>query len=188
MAAAQGLVDRLLAPLEPAVAGTETGQQRFRDYLRAAAGPSTLLVYAGTASVGQWSNSPKEWGQGWAAYGKRYGDLLAYNASRQTISYGVATALKEDNRYFASGRAGFWGRAGNTLLATFTARRADGSTGVSVSSITGVVGASALSQLWQPANRRGVGNTAYSCGASWVSSAVTNLLSEFLPELRGRRR
>ena len=49
-------------------------------------------------------NSPKEWGQGWGAFGQRFGSNLAYNGIRQTITYGGSLALGEDTRYFASRR------------------------------------------------------------------------------------
>jgi hypothetical protein len=74
-------------------------------------------------------------------YGKRVGANLAYNATRQTISYGASLALHEDTRYFGSGAEGFWPRTRHALVSTFTARRPDSRDTFSVASVAGVVGA-----------------------------------------------
>ncbi len=86
------------------------------------------------AGVGQWENTPKEWGQGWNAYGERFGSNLAYNGIRQTITYGTSVIFHEDNRYFASHKNGFWARTGYAALSTVVAQHPDGSRAFSVSS------------------------------------------------------
>ncbi|MGH9645219.1 MAG: hypothetical protein ACRD4E_00260, partial [Bryobacteraceae bacterium] len=48
---------------------TLTERRRFHLYLLSTAGPVPILAEAVGAGIGQWENSPKEWGQGWGAYG-----------------------------------------------------------------------------------------------------------------------
>ena len=45
-----------------------TEKKRFLLYVVSTAGPIPLLAEAAGAGIGQWENSPKEWGQGWGAY------------------------------------------------------------------------------------------------------------------------
>src|ERR1019366_6436385 len=90
------------------------------------AGPIPLLAEAAGAGIGQWENSPKEWGRGWGAYGERFESNLAYNGVRQTITYGTSVVFHEDNRYFPSHKHGFWARTGYAVLSTVTARHPDG--------------------------------------------------------------
>jgi len=151
-------------------------------------GPVPLIGEAAGAGLGQWTNSPEEWGQGWDALGKRYWSNLAYNAVRQTITYGGSLALHEDTRYFGSRRSGFWPRAGHALLSTFTARHADGRDLFSVSGTAGVIGAAAISSAWGPPSWRGPGNIAENAGISFASTAATNVVREFLPDIFHRPR
>ena len=138
------------------------------------------------AGFSQWENTPKEWGQGWGAYGERFGSNLAYNAVRQTITYGTSIAFREDNRYFASHKHGFWARTGYAVLSTVTARHPDGREAFSVSSVTGIVGASAISSIWGPRSWQGVGNISENAGISFATTAGFNIVREFLPDLLHR--
>lgn len=147
-----------------------------------------LLGEAAAAGIGQWHNTPPEWGQGWGAFGERYGSNLAYNGVRQTITYSASIAFHEDTRYFASGKHGVWGRTGYAILSTFTARRPDGRQSFSVSSVSGVIGASAIASIWGPESWHGAGNIAHNAGISFGSTALLNIVREFLPDILQRPR
>ena len=67
--------------------------------------------------------TPKEWGQGWGAFGERYFSNVAYNGIRQSITYGGSVMLGEDTRYFASRDSGFWPRTRHALVSTFASHR-----------------------------------------------------------------
>jgi len=165
---------------------TLTESRRFHLYLMSTVGPVPILAEAAGAGIGQWENSPKEWGQGWNAYGKRFGSNLAYNGVRGTITYGTSIIFHEDNRYFASHKHGLLARAGYAVLSTVTARHPDGQTTFSISSVTGVVGASAISSMWGPESWKGVGNISRNAGVSFGATAGFNLVREFLPDFLHR--
>ena len=165
---------------------TLTERRRFHLYLMSTVGPVPILAEAAGAGIGQWENSPKEWGQGWNAYGKRFASNLAYNGVRQTITYGTSIVFHEDNRYFPSHKHGLWPRTGYAVLSTFTARNPQGGTRFSISSVTGVVGASAISSMWGPASFKGIGNISKNAGVSFSATAAFNLVREFLPDVLHR--
>jgi hypothetical protein len=165
-----------------------TEKERFEAYLLATGGPVPLIGEAAGAGLGQWLNSPKEWGQGWGAYGQRFGSNLAYNAVRQTITYGSSIVFREDYRYFASSAHRFWPRTRHALISTFTARHPNGQQMFSVSSVAGVLGASAISSVWGPDSWKGPGNIAANSGISFASTAAVNVVREFLPDILHRRR
>ncbi|MBZ5675429.1 MAG: hypothetical protein LAP61_14410 [Acidobacteriia bacterium] len=179
------VIDKVMGVVGPDES-TLTEQRRFHLYLVATAGPVPILAEAAGAGIGQWENSPKEWGQGWGAYGERFGSNLAYNGVRQTITYGTSILFHEDNRYFASHKHGLWARTGYAVLSTFTARNPDGQTTFSISSVTGVVGASAIASLWGPESWKGVGNISRNAGISFGATAGFNLVREFLPDFLHR--
>jgi len=50
-------------------------------------------------------NDPKAWGQGWGAYGKRYGASFADNSIGTYMTTAVfPSLLKEDPRYYQMGK------------------------------------------------------------------------------------
>jgi hypothetical protein len=181
------LVDKILGMVGPSEPSQLTEHDRFQQYLLSAGGPVPLIGEAAAAGYGQWTNHPHEWGQGWGAFGERYGSDLAYNGVRQTISYGTSILFHEDTRYFASPRRGFWARTGYAVLSTFTARHPDGGQRFSISSVTGVVGASAISSIWGPNSWKGAYNIGENVGISFASTAALNIVREFLPDHRRRR-
>lgn len=182
------LVDKVLGMVGPSEHTKLTEKERFQIYLLSVGGPVPLLGEAFGAGISQWKNTPPEWGQGWGAFGERYGSNLAYNGIRQTITYGAAVALHEDTRYFASGKHGVWRRTGYALLSTFTARRPDGRQSFAFSSVGGVIGASGIASIWGPRSWQGFNNIAQNAGISFGATAALNVVREFLPDLLQRPR
>jgi hypothetical protein len=170
----------MVAPDEPSQL---TEAKRFHLYLLSAGGPIPILGEAIGAGVSQWENSPEEWGQGWNAYGHRFGSNLAYNGIRQTITYGTSVVFHEDNRYFASHKRGLWARTGYAVLSTVVAQHPDGRRAFSVSAVTGIVGASAISSIWGPPSWKGAENIAGNAGISFLTTAGFNIVREFLPDV-----
>jgi hypothetical protein len=182
------LIDKVLGMVGPSEHTKLTQKDRFQIYLLSVGGPVPLLGEAAGSGISQWTNSPPEWGQGWGAYGERYGSNLAYNGIRQTITYGASIALHEDTRYFASGRHGVWSRTGYALLSTFTARRPNGRQSFSFSSVGGVIGASGIASIWGPRSWQGFDNISENAGISFGATAALNVVREFLPDLLRRPR
>ena len=183
------ILDKALEMVGPVPAASPPHMERFGEFVRSTIGPVPLMGEAAGAAIEQWMNTPKEWGQGWDAFAKRFGSNLAYNGIRQTITYGGSVVLGEDTRYFASGRTGFWPRTRHALVSTFTARHADGKVSFAYSSTAGVIGASAISSAWGPEDWRGPGKIAKNAGISFASTAAFNVVREFLPNIlrRGRK-
>jgi hypothetical protein len=181
-------VDMLLDVVGPVRASEIPHRERFSELVMSTLGPAPLLGEAAGAAIEQWMNTPKEWGQGWSAFGKRFGSNLAYNGIRQTITYGGSLALGEDTRYFASRQSGLWLRTRHALVSTFTARHTDGSVSFSYSGTAGVIGASAISSAWGPDSWKGPGNIAKNAGVSFASTAAFNVVREFLPDILRRPR
>lgn len=183
-----GVIDKFLKLVGAARADDPPHAERFSEFALATAGVVPLVGEAAGAGIGQWLNSPPEWGQGWAAFGERYGSNLAYNAVRQVFTYGTSVALREDTRYFSSGRKGFWPRTRHALVSTFTARTMNGRDRFSVSNTGGVIAAAGVSSIWGPDSWKGAGNIAENAGFSFASTAAFNVVREFLPDIFRRPR
>jgi hypothetical protein len=179
---------QILAPPEPSPL---TGREQFRLYAGYVIGIYPVLGEAAGAGISQWIDSPPEWGQGSEGYFKRFGNNLAYNAIRNTITYAVSVPMKEDNRYFASGRSSVPGRVGHALLSPVVARHPNGREYFSVSGAAGIVGAATISLAWAPPSWQGAGSACESIGLTYAATAGLNLVREFVPDLirklRGRQ-
>ena len=182
-----GIVDQIVTQIKGASATSPARPERFSEFVLSTVGPVPLIGEAAGAGLSQWMNSPEEWGQGWDAYGKRYLSNLAYNGVRQTVTYSSSLVLREDNRYFVSGRSGVWPRTRHALVSTFTARHVNGKDSFSFSSTTGVIAAAAISSTWGPDSWKGPGNIAANAALSFASTAAFNVVREFLPGILIRR-
>jgi hypothetical protein len=183
-----GQVNTVLQMLEPAKPEPLTDRQRFNEYLRTTVGILPIVSSAASAGFSQWMDSPKEWGQGAAGYGRRVADSFGFNAVRTTITFASSIPLHEDNRYFASTRSSFGGRVAHALLSPVTARGVNGHRKFSFSSTGGMVGATLIEQAWAPPSWRSGGYIAHTLAVTYAWTAGMNLVREFVPDLLHRRK
>jgi hypothetical protein len=169
----------VFSPADPKT--TLNARKRFNLYVTNTIGPWAILGESASAGISQARNSPWEWGQGAGAWGHRFGNNMAYNGVRQTISYGVSEMVREDNRYFASNRQTVPGRIGYVLISPVTARRRDGRRAFSISAFSGLVGASTISLAWRPQSMRSGGSVARNFMFSYAGTAGINAVREFVP-------
>jgi hypothetical protein len=75
------------------------------------------------AAIDQANNSPKSWGQGWGAYGKRYGSTCADNSIGTYMTTAIfPSALHEDARYYQLGQGSITHRTLYSLSRLVVAR------------------------------------------------------------------
>jgi len=160
-----------------------TQEERTRDYLRDLFSPMGFAGAAASGAIGQWRNRPREWGQGWEAYGKRTASAFTAHFEGATITYGLSSALHEDNRYLPSGRTGAGSRIRYAVASTFLARHDDGSRHPSISRLAGIAGASLMSRMWQPPGYRNISGGVVNIGTSFSVAVGFNVAREFLPRL-----
>ncbi len=149
------------------------------------AGPGALFVTTAGAGIGQWRDEPPDWGQGGAGYGRRFGNYAAANAIKQAISFGAGAALRDDPRYFLSGRKGFWPRAWSAVGRTFLVPKQGGGEAVAYSRLVGAYGAGFVANTWYP-GRGGPGEAILSGTIMLGGDVGGNLFREFWPDIKAR--
>jgi len=174
--------------VKPAALAPLTARERLRLYFTQTYGPVTFVRAAASGGISQWADIPNEWGQGADAYGQRVGNSLAKHALRGALEHGAAALLREDNRYRASGRTGFWPRTRYAVTQTFLARDAGGGRHFAYSRFGSALGAAFLSRLWQPPSTSSPGDAANNFGISIGVDAGFNVFREFWPDIKGRLR
>jgi hypothetical protein len=121
--------------------------ERNRLYFKTVVNPLGFAKSGLSAGIDQADDKPREWEQGASGYGRRFANILGQNSIQRTVSYGLGSALHEDNRYFNSGRQRFWSRTGYALSSGILARHDDGSRHFSISQVGGVAAGAFLARL-----------------------------------------
>jgi hypothetical protein len=159
-----------------------TGEDRLHNYLHALYGPMSLVSGAASAGWGQAWHRPKEWQLGAEGYGMRFGSGYAQRIVRDTLMYGSAAMLHEDNRYFRSTADTSGGRLKHALLSTILTHKDDGSMRPAYSRLGSMMGASFISRTWQPVSTGSVNSALLNFTTSVGVMAGFNVAKEFLPK------
>jgi hypothetical protein len=134
--------------------------EKLRNYAFDSFGPYAFLGSAFSAGIAQGESAsraqnagiPPDWGQGWDAYGARFGSDFGINLITQTTRYSLAEAFRQDTIFYRCECAGFLPRLKHALISTVTARK--GEDGHRVFSIPALVapyaGTEAAALLWYP--------------------------------------
>jgi len=102
---------------------TET--TKLRNYFFDGFGPYPISVVAVAAGISQINDSPPEWKEGAAAYGKRFASSFGVLAVTATTRYTLSEALHEDTLYYRCECKGVFRRLGHAVISTVIARRGD---------------------------------------------------------------
>jgi len=173
------------------MAGTEkakdfhplTQSERNHLYFRSMVNPLSFVRVAGSAGIDQAKDKPEEWEQGASGYGKRYANIFGQYSIQRTVTYGLGSALHEDNRYFNSGRKAFWSRTGYALESGILARRDDGTRRFSISQIGGVAAGAFTARVWLPSSQASIGDAFLSLGITTSTNIGFGVVKEFLPDM-----
>jgi hypothetical protein len=134
-----------------------TAKMKFQLALKVSIDPVTAAGVLGMAGIRQSANSPK-YGQGWGAYGKRFGATAADGFSDIMIGGAILPSLlHQDPRYFYQGTGTTGSRIRHAVFSPFVARSDSGKLMPNYSSVGGNLAAAGLSNLYFPRANRGVG-------------------------------
>ena len=160
-----------------------TQHERNRLYFKTMVNPIGFAKVGFSAGIDQANDKPTEWEQGASGYGKRFANILGQYSIQRTVTYGLGSLLHEDNRYFNSGKQGFWPRTGYALSSGILARHDDGSLHFSISQVSGVAAGAFLARTWLPPSQNSAGSGAISFGITMASNVGFSVVKEFLPDV-----
>jgi hypothetical protein len=162
-----------------------TSGQKFR---LATAGVFDWAAYpfnGALAAISQAKDDPKSWGQGWRAYGKRYGESFADNSIGTYMTTAVfPILLHEDPRYYQMGKGSLTHRAYHGINRLFVTRTDSGRDRFNISESLGNAVAAAISNVYHPAEDRTAGRNASTFGLLILWDGLSNELKEFWPDIR----
>jgi hypothetical protein len=137
------------------------------------------------AAMDQAGNSLKSWGQGWGAYGKRYGMEFADNGIGTYMTTSILPSfLREDPRYYERRTGGFSPRAYYAINRLFLTRTDSGERRFNYLEILGNAAAAGLSNIYHAPEDRTVSRNLHTFGTLIMWDGVSNELKEFWPDIR----
>jgi hypothetical protein len=158
--------------------------QKFLLAADESAAPSALIVAAMSAGITQARNSWPGYGQGWNAYGKRYGATLALNASTDMFgTFLLPSVLHHDPRYFVLAHGTFSQKIGHALKSVLVTRTDSGGRAPNISGVLGPLGAEGLANTYLPDAERTAGQTFERFGIQMAVLAASNVAKEFWPAI-----
>ncbi|HTW23606.1 MAG TPA: hypothetical protein VMD78_08405 [Candidatus Baltobacteraceae bacterium] len=111
--------------VQPGLYHRPTESEKLHNFVFDAVGPYPFIGAAGAAGISQAHGTPREWGQGWDAYGVRVASAFGIALTTTGTRYALAEVFREDTLYYRCECKGFLPRFGHALISTVTARRGD---------------------------------------------------------------
>lgn len=172
-------------PEMPLVYTPLTPHQKFQIFIQQTYSVYTFANTAFDAGFAQMTDDWPAYGQGTAGYGKRYGALLAnHEAGSFFENFLFPTLLRQDPRYFRMGDGrSIFARVPYAMSRVLITRSDRGHGAFNSSLLLGLLFVDGLTNAYYPRPQRGFGETMSRFGGGVLSSAETNLLREFMPDM-----
>jgi hypothetical protein len=156
-------------------------KQKFSMSLRDTFDPVSFVGISLGAGIEQARNTFPGYGQGAAAYGKRWGALFANGRTSDILSRAVfPSLLHQDPRYFYQGSGSTWSRISHAVGNAFVARSDSGHPMPNYSYFLGDLCSGAISNLYYPASSRGAGLVLTNAAIGLAGRAGQGLVREFV--------
>ena len=159
-----------------------TPNQKFKLFVDKTIAPSTFIGATASAAYKQALDTYPGYGQGWDAYGKRYGAAIANSASTNFFGTFVFPSLfHEDPRHFFSERPTFGGKLEYALTRQVVTRKDDGSKTFNFSRVLSVLVAEGIANTYLPPDERTAPKTFERAGNRFAFGVASTLLKEYWP-------
>ena len=163
-----------------------TAGQKFRVVGRSSFDYVQYPWYGFLAGISQAENSEPGYGQGAAGYGKRFGAAIADGTIENFMTSAVLPSLlRQDPRFFQSGKGGFWHRTGYAMSRVVVTRGDSGHSQANYSEIFGSALSAGISTYsYHPREDRNLRNAMSVWGSQVGYDTLTYVVKEFWPDIR----
>jgi len=140
--------------------GPLTTGGKFKLFVNQSISPPYIFVAATGAAFDQARNVPKDLGQGWGAYGSRFGASMARSSSSSFFeSFLLASWLHQDPRFFPQSKPTFWGSLKYSTQRIVITRNDAGKNVFNTSGLLGSLASEGLAAAYLPPSEQTVGKT-----------------------------
>jgi len=137
---------------------TTTG--KFKLFVNQSISPPYILESAFSAAFDQARNVPEDYGQGWAAYGSRFGtDMARSSGSSFFGTFLFASFLHQDPRFFPQSKPSFWRSLKYSTQRVVITRNDVGRDVFNTSGLLGPLASEGLANVYLPSSEQTVAKT-----------------------------
>jgi len=127
---------------------------------------------------------PQQWRNGAGAFGRLYGDALAFQTAAQTGKFLTGAMFHEDPRYFPSSSLSPLARVMHAIVFTAFDKSDSGHTRLALSNFAASASAGFVGNAYLPRGYNDTNHGVSRMSIEFGSLAVTNIAQEFTPDLR----
>ena len=162
-----------------------TNKQKFQVFIRDSYSPVNAIAAAFNAAIWQASqNSKQGYGQGWNAYGSRFGAAFADSETGDFFQeFLFPSLLHQDPRYFRRRDGPIVHRGLYAVTRIFVTHGDNGHHQFNFSEFLGSFASAGVSTIYYPKDQREASDVVYRAGLGIASDAGWNLLKEFGPDI-----
>ncbi len=165
-------------------AGPLSSGGKFKLFVNQSISPAYLVAVGISAGVSQARNVPSAYGQGWDAYGSRYGATIARASSSSFFgTFAFASVLHQDPRFFPQVRPTLWGSVKYSAQRLFVTRTDSGKGTFNTSGLLGPLAAEALANVYLPRSEQTGAKNAQRYGTDLAWKFAGNMFKNYWPAL-----
>jgi len=162
--------------------GPLTTGEKFKLFVNQSISPPYIIVAASGAAFNQARDVPEGYGQGWDAYGGRFGASLARSSSSSFFgTFVLASCLHQDPRFFPESRPSFWRSLKYSTERVVVTRNDAGKDVFNTSALLGTLAAEGLANAYLPPSEQTVGETLSRFGIDLAWRVGGNMFKDYWP-------
>jgi len=157
---------------------------KFKIFVNQSISPPYIFAAGFTAGISQARNVPEAYGQGWDAYGGRFGAAIARASSTSFFSTFVfASALHQDPRFFPQSHPSLWSSIKYSAERLVVTRNDSGRNAFNTSGIVGTLAAETLANAYLPVSEQTGAKTAERFGIDLAWRFAGNMFKNYWPTI-----
>jgi hypothetical protein len=157
---------------------------KFKLFVNQSISPAYILAAGVSAAFNQARNVPASYGQGWDAYGDRYGETIARASSSSFFgTFVFASMLHQDPRFFPQYKPTLWGSVKYSAERIFVTRTDSGRDTFNASGLMGPAFAEGLANAYLPASEQTAGKTMERYGTDLAWRFAANMFKNYWPTI-----
>ena len=164
--------------------GPLTAQGKFKLFVNQSISPPYVLAAGLTSAFNQARDVPPGYGQGWSAYGSRFGADMARASSNSFFgTFLFASLFHQDPRFFPEIEPTLWRTAKYSAQLIVMTRNDSGKTVFNSSGLLGPLASEGLANAYLPSSEQTVGKTATRFAVDLAWQVAGNVFKNYWPRI-----
>ena len=164
--------------------GPLTTGGKFKLFVNQSISPPYLIEAGISAAYSQARDVPSSYGQGWGAYGGRYGASIARASSNSFFStFVLASVFHQDPRFFPESHPTLLGSVKYSARRLVISRNDAGKEVINASGLLGPLVAEGLASVYLPASEQTAGKTFERYGTDTAWKFAANMFKDYWPTI-----